>query len=77
MCQGAVPALLPFLAAERGYSFAALGSLVLAATIGSSLIQPVFGLLSDRVRQSWLMPGGSAAGRRRPGGGGTAGQATR
>ncbi|HYI38235.1 MAG TPA: MFS transporter [Thermoleophilaceae bacterium] len=58
MCQGAVPALLPFLAAERGYSFAALGSLVLAATIGSSLIQPVFGLLSDRVRQSWLMPAG-------------------
>ena len=58
MCQGAVPALLPFLAAERGYSFAALGSLVLAATIGSSLIQPLFGLVSDRVRQSWLMPAG-------------------
>ena len=58
MCQGAVPALLPFLAAEHGYSFAALGSLVLAATIGSSLIQPLFGLLSDRVRQSWLMPAG-------------------
>jgi len=58
MCQGAVPALLPFLAVERGYSFAALGSLVLAATIGSSLIQPLFGLLSDRVRQSWLMPSG-------------------
>lgn len=57
-CQGAVPALLPFLAAERGYSFAALGSLVLAATIGSSLIQPLFGLVSDRVRQSWLMPAG-------------------
>lgn len=60
MCQGAVPALLPFLAAERGYSFAALGSLVLAATIGSSLIQPVFGLVTDRVRQSWLMPAGVA-----------------
>ncbi len=59
-CQGAVPALLPFLAAARGYSFAALGSLVLAATIGSSLIQPLFGLMSDRVRQSWLMPAGVA-----------------
>ncbi len=58
ICQGAVPALLPFLAAARGYSFAALGSLVLAATIGSSLIQPLFGLLTDRVRQSWLMPAG-------------------
>ena len=30
LCQGAVPALLPFLAAEHGYSYAALGALVLA-----------------------------------------------
>ncbi len=58
MCQGAVPALLPFLAAQRGYSYTALGSLILAATIGSSLIQPAFGLVSDRVRQPWLMPAG-------------------
>ena len=43
--QGAVPALLPFLAAERGYSYAALGALVLFSTIGSSIIQPLFGLL--------------------------------
>lgn len=62
MCQGAVPALLPFLADARGYSYAALGSLVLAATIGSSLIQPLFGLLSDRVGQLWLMPAGVAVG---------------
>jgi FSR family fosmidomycin resistance protein-like MFS transporter len=58
MCQGAVPALLPFLADQRGYSYAALGSLVLAATTGSSLIQPLFGLVSDRVAQLWLMPAG-------------------
>ncbi len=58
MCQGAVPALLPFLAAQRGCSYTALGSLVLAATIGSSLIQPIFGLVSDRVRQPWLVPFG-------------------
>jgi len=58
MCQGAVPALLPFLADQRGYSFTALGSLILAATIGSSLVQPIFGLVSDRVRQPWLMPMG-------------------
>ena len=43
LCQGAVPAL-PFLAAERGYSYAALGALVLFSTIGSSIIQPLFGL---------------------------------
>jgi FSR family fosmidomycin resistance protein-like MFS transporter len=58
VCQGAVPALLPFLAAERGYSYAALGSLVLASTLGSSLIQPLFGLLSDRFARPWLVPGG-------------------
>ncbi len=58
LCQGAVPALLPFLAAERGYSYAALGGLVLASTIGSSIIQPLFGLLSDRFARPWLLPVG-------------------
>ena len=56
LCQGAVPALLPFLAIERGYSYAALGALVLASTIGSSIVQPVFGLLSDRLARLWLIP---------------------
>jgi MFS transporter, FSR family, fosmidomycin resistance protein len=58
LCQGAVPALLPFLAAERGYSYAALGALVLASTIGSSIIQPLFGVLSDRIARPWLVPAG-------------------
>jgi MFS transporter, FSR family, fosmidomycin resistance protein len=60
LCQGAVPALLPFLASERGYSYAALGALVLFSTIGSSIVQPVFGLLSDRFARPWLMPAGLA-----------------
>jgi MFS transporter, FSR family, fosmidomycin resistance protein len=58
LCQGAVPALLPFLASQRGYSYAALGALVLFSTIGSSIVQPLFGLLSDRVARPWLLPGG-------------------
>jgi FSR family fosmidomycin resistance protein-like MFS transporter len=58
LCQGAVPALLPFLAVERGYSYAALGALVLFSTIGSSIVQPLFGLLSDRFARPWLMPAG-------------------
>ncbi len=58
LCQGAVPALLPFLAADRGYSYAALGALVLFSTISSSIVQPLFGLLSDRIATPWLMPGG-------------------
>jgi FSR family fosmidomycin resistance protein-like MFS transporter len=60
LCQGAVPALLPFLASERGYSYAALGALVLFSTIGSSIIQPLFGLLTDRFARPWLLPAGLA-----------------
>jgi len=56
LCQGAVPALLPFLIAERGYSYSAAASLVLAVTVGSSVIQPLFGHASDRVGAAWLMP---------------------
>lgn len=58
MAQGAVPALLPFLIASRGYSYAAAAALVLAMTFTSSLIQPLFGHLADRHSLPWLMPGG-------------------
>jgi FSR family fosmidomycin resistance protein-like MFS transporter len=60
--QGAIPALLPFLIAERGYSYAAAGALVLASSVGSSLIQPLFGVASDRLALPWLMPAGLAIG---------------
>jgi MFS transporter, FSR family, fosmidomycin resistance protein len=55
-CQGAVPALLPFLVARRGYSYAAASGLVLAATMSSSVIQPFFGYHSDRRSLAWLLP---------------------
>src|SRR5436305_10402465 len=58
MCQGAVPALLPFLVAQRGYSCGAASALVLAATVASSIVQPLFGLASDRHSMPWLMPAG-------------------
>jgi len=58
MGQGAIPALLPFLREDRGYSFAALSALVLAATVSSSIVQPLFGAASDRRSLPWLMPGG-------------------
>ncbi|GAC1319067.1 MAG: MFS transporter [Thermoleophilaceae bacterium] len=57
-CQGAVPALLPFLIAERHYSYAAVSALVLAATVSSSVVQPLFGLWADRRSLGWLMPAG-------------------
>lgn len=56
--QGAVPALLPFLIAERGLSYAAAAGLVLAAALSSSIIQPLLGYYSDRRPLPWLMPVG-------------------
>jgi FSR family fosmidomycin resistance protein-like MFS transporter len=52
--QGAVPALLPFWVAERDYSYAAATGITLAATFLSSLVQPAFGVLTDRYRLWWL-----------------------
>src|SRR4051812_32949708 len=60
LCQGAVPALIPFLISERGYSYSAVGALLLFVTVGSSVIQPLFGALSDRLSLAWLMPVGVA-----------------
>lgn len=60
ICQGAVPALLPFFIAARGWSYGAAAALVLAATIGSSIVQPLFGAWADKVSLPWLMPGGVA-----------------
>ncbi len=54
--QGAVAALLPFLVAERGISLAAAGALVLASTVSSSIVQPIFGVFSDKRPLPILMP---------------------
>jgi FSR family fosmidomycin resistance protein-like MFS transporter len=56
---GSVPALIPFLTDRfhLGYALAAL--LLLAATVSSSLVQPLFGLWSDRRGALWLLPGGT------------------
>jgi len=62
IAQGAIPALLPFLIAQRGLSYAAASALILAATISSSVIQPLFGHISDRRSLPWLMPLGPGLG---------------
>jgi FSR family fosmidomycin resistance protein-like MFS transporter len=58
MYQGVVPALLPFLVAERHYSFAAVAGLMTAATVLSSVAQPLFGWWADRYERRWLIPAG-------------------
>jgi MFS transporter, FSR family, fosmidomycin resistance protein len=60
LCQGALPALLPFLIAAHGWSYGQASALVLAATVSSSVVQPLFGHLSDGRSLPWLLPGGIA-----------------
>ncbi|HTP21919.1 MAG TPA: hypothetical protein VMJ65_20095, partial [Solirubrobacteraceae bacterium] len=62
IAQGSIPALLPFLVARDHITIAAASALVLAATISSSVIQPLFGYVSDRLSLPWLMPLGPALG---------------
>jgi len=57
---GGVPALLPFFVERFDLSYTLTAVLMLAATISSSLVQPLFGLWSDRRGAMWLIPGGVA-----------------
>jgi MFS transporter, FSR family, fosmidomycin resistance protein len=55
---GALPALLPFLKDKFALSYTAVGAVILASQASSSLIQPLFGLWSDRRGAMWLLPAG-------------------
>ncbi|MEU8121631.1 MFS transporter [Spirillospora sp. NPDC049024] len=54
--QGSVTALVPFFVAERAYTYAAASGIVLAASLLSSVAQPLFGALTDRWAMPWLLP---------------------
>lgn len=54
--QGALPAVLPFLKASHNLSYAAAATIVLAANVTSSLIQPLFGYLADQTARRWMLP---------------------
>jgi FSR family fosmidomycin resistance protein-like MFS transporter len=55
-----VPALLPFLRAELHLSYTRTAAIMLAATIASSVVQPVFGHLFDKRRGELLLVAGPA-----------------
>lgn len=55
---GSVPALLPFLTVKFGLSYTLTAVLMLAVLLSSSLLQPLFGLWSDRRGALWLLPAG-------------------
>lgn len=57
---GAIPALIPFLTTKFDLSYTATAGIMLAATVSSSLVQPAFGILSDRHGAMWLLPAGVA-----------------
>ena len=54
--QGALPALLPFLKEALGLSYTAAGLVLLVSNLTSSIIQPLFGLISDRRPKPVLIP---------------------
>ena len=57
---GALPALLPFLKERFSLSYTLAALLILASTVSSSVIQPIFGLWSNRRGAIWLLPSGVA-----------------
>src|SRR5881296_3502723 len=54
--QGCLPAMLPFLKAAHQLSYAAVATIVLAANVASSLVQPVFGYFADQSARRWMLP---------------------
>ena len=54
--QGSIPAVLPFLKSAHALSYAQAATIVLVANLTSSVIQPLFGYLSDRTARRWILP---------------------
>jgi len=54
--QGAIPALLPVLRDTYGLTYAMTGAIVMVANLSSSVIQPVFGIASDKITWKWILP---------------------
>ncbi|MFP1625299.1 MFS transporter [Streptomyces sp. 5K101] len=49
-------ALVAYFVSERSSTYAAASGLVLAASLLSSVVQPLFGALTDRRNMPWLLP---------------------
>jgi MFS transporter, FSR family, fosmidomycin resistance protein len=59
--QGALPALLPFLKEKLSLSYTVTGSIMIASNLTSSILQPLFGYLSDKKEKGTLLPLGVIA----------------
>ncbi|MFY9140613.1 MAG: MFS transporter [Thermacetogeniaceae bacterium] len=58
MTGGALPVLLPVIRSEFSLSYTAIGVIILVSNLISSVIQPIFGIWSDRKAVLWLLPAG-------------------
>lgn len=56
LCQGTLPILTPLLAESLNLSYFQVGLVALAFTFSSAIVQPAFGVLTDRFSMPWLMP---------------------
>ena len=56
--QGVLPAMIPFIVTQRHLSLAVAATLVLASNLLGSLVQLLFGHLSDRHTTTWIIPAG-------------------
>ena len=54
--QGSLPALLPFLKSAHQLSYSAVATIVLAANVASSIVQPLFGYFADHASRRWMLP---------------------
>jgi len=52
----ALPAMMPFLKNSLQLSYTAVGTVIMVSNMTSSIIQPFFGYLSDKVEMRWLLP---------------------
>ena len=52
---GALPAILPFLIAQKGITYTQAAGLTFALSSIGSVIQPVFGSMADKTSRPWLM----------------------
>ena len=56
LSQGALPVLLPSLKTALDLSYTQIGVIVLVQNLTSSIIQPLFGMITDKVSLPWLLP---------------------
>ncbi|NTV43074.1 MAG: MFS transporter [Syntrophobacteraceae bacterium] len=54
--QGALPAVLPFIKENLDLSYTITGVILIVANIASSIVQPLFGYLSDKREKAFLLP---------------------